>query len=361
MLRFLLFFMCLFSMFSAISQASMPDSVTWSASAMGEWVKTQNKPDLLKYRLVYNWITTHITYNTDSSYAINFSLNTKDMISAVLRRRSGVCENYAALFNEVCNQAGLNSFMVQGYTRQQGTVDRAAHCWNAVELQGTWFLCDPTWGVGGGEKYFMVSPPEMINSHMPFDPMWQLLPYPLSPQAFANGSGPSSRGKLIFNFADSIAFYKNLDSLEKLENTGRREAHIFKANELAVLNEKQNNMHVEMIRQDRDVEAYNIAVGILNDCKKKYNHFITYRNNLFIPEESGDIMFKEIDLIQSGLFSAEKQLKKIAESNSNYKFDLDEIQDNINNLKMKLQQQSAFISLYLKTAEKDRVKLFYKE
>ena len=63
--------------------------------------------------------------NKDSSYSINAGINPDAKITVALKRRRGVCENFAAIFNDICLKTGIASFVINGYTRQSGSVDKA--------------------------------------------------------------------------------------------------------------------------------------------------------------------------------------------------------------------------------------------
>lgn len=66
-----------------------------------------------------------------------------------------------------------------------------AHAWNAVRTSKGWYLYDPTWSSGTvdgnfqfvkdlNDTWYKVLPREFILTHIPFDPIWQLLNPPLS-------------------------------------------------------------------------------------------------------------------------------------------------------------------------------------
>jgi transglutaminase/protease-like cytokinesis protein 3 len=57
---------------------------------------------------------------------------------------------------------------------------------------------DPTWGAGHvqnnkyvrklDDSYFKADPEKLIQTHHPYDPLWQFLYYPISEQEFYNGN-----------------------------------------------------------------------------------------------------------------------------------------------------------------------------
>ena len=56
----------------------------------------------------------------------------------VLLKNSGVCESYAEAFQMLCYRVGINCTSVAGFA------NGGAHKWNAVLLDGEWYLCDVT-------------------------------------------------------------------------------------------------------------------------------------------------------------------------------------------------------------------------
>ncbi len=259
---------------------NIPASQTTSTTAIAEYVKQNFNSDRKKLRAIYIWVASNIKYDTDSANIINQGLDPEAKITAALRRRTGVCENYAAIFNDICIKAGLSSFVIDGYTKQNGTIDKTGHSWCAVFVDNNWLLCDATWDIGNGTntKYFLVLPSDMIESHMPFDPMWQLLNYPVSHRQFSNGNIYTNKNQSFFNYVDTIAAYIKSDSLQRFRSTAFRIEQSGLENNLVKNRLNFNKMHIEMIRQDKDVDLYNSSVADLNEATGIYNNFVEYRN-----------------------------------------------------------------------------------
>jgi transglutaminase/protease-like cytokinesis protein 3 len=133
--------------------------------------------------------------------------------------------------------SGLQSFVIQGNAKGWGSPKYPSaesaicpevlsnHCWLAVYLAGGWHLIDIAWAAGhfefsvgqrrptryrprgpGGslEQFWLIPPQRAIADHCPEDPAWQLLPDPVSqdayeravyrtPAFFAHGLGLSSQ------------------------------------------------------------------------------------------------------------------------------------------------------------------------
>jgi transglutaminase/protease-like cytokinesis protein 3 len=161
---------------------------------------------------VFSWVTDNVRYDLNKYYDIKkrggLKRNTKfksetEYKSYLLKK--GVCEDYALLFDSVLKQLGYESYIVTGYTKDvRGRVSGSVgHAWSAVKVNGEWKLYDPTWGAGYvqdgkkfvkkyNEKWYDANPEYMIKTHMPFDPVWQMMNTPLSYKNFDTNKENSS-------------------------------------------------------------------------------------------------------------------------------------------------------------------------
>ncbi|MCX6316897.1 MAG: hypothetical protein NTW29_06385 [Bacteroidetes bacterium] len=176
--------------------------------------------DRQKVTAIFRWITDHIGYRTKSnampvlgksSRRYNEWLQGADDTGAlkpvnervaisVLRNGVAICEGYARLFTTLCDYAGIETKLIAGYARPNGTkpVSRFGvnHFWNAVNLEGNWYLMDATWASGyvtaGGTEfvreydpnYFLATPEQFIRDHYPDDIRFTFLPHTQMPQEF---------------------------------------------------------------------------------------------------------------------------------------------------------------------------------
>lgn len=159
--------------------------------------------DYEKVRSFYVWLSENIAYDVDLFRRYRPGASLEIGPEDVLAKGKAVCQGYADLFNALCDEAGIESRMIPGYSKGFGNRDRqdfsmADHAWNSVKIEGEWYLLDATWGAGGlnekmqykaqfNEQYFLTAPQKFIRDHMPLQPMWQLLDCPVSIQAFAAG------------------------------------------------------------------------------------------------------------------------------------------------------------------------------
>ncbi len=338
---------------------NIPEVETHSTSTIADYINNNFKTDGEKFRAIYTWVTANIKYNKDSMYIINWSADETTKVTAALRRRKGVCENYAAIFNDIALKAGLMSHVVTGYTRQSGNQHHSGHSWCAVLLDNKWFLCDPTWDEGFriNAKYFMVSPADFIETHFPFDPIWQLLPYPVTAGEFNRGIGYREKKSPPFNFVDSVSTFLKLNKYEKDIATARRLEQTGIESDLQNSWLKYTQMKIAIVQGENDMELYNAAVANLNQATNFFNAFVQYRNNRFTPEKSQFQTSAMLEPVSSNILLAWQKIGQI--SKNNFQYDVGSISERLNVLNIKLQAQKNFLKRYFSDSMAERGKLFY--
>ena len=137
--------------------------------------KTERDPQLLvatltknksseqeKFNAIYAWVATNISYSYRQYYSPSgtFSLPTK----YILKTKHAVCLGYANLMDTLCGIAGITNTSVYGYAKDplifdvNDSIYTSNHAWNAVKLDGLWYLYDITWSTGTSEyKYTRFS------------------------------------------------------------------------------------------------------------------------------------------------------------------------------------------------------------
>lgn len=160
--------------------------------------------DVEKFRSIFTWVCSNI----ESDYELFVeNKNMRRKLSGEKLRRweekfservfnimtaqhRTICTGYAYLVKELAFHAGLNCKIVDGYSRNARTNIGGSgvvnHSWNAVALDGKWYLCDPTWSSGvidGASRtfkkrfhdvYFLPEPALFGRSHYPLDSKWML-------------------------------------------------------------------------------------------------------------------------------------------------------------------------------------------
>ncbi len=101
-----------------------------------------DKSDLEKERIIYKFVLDHMEYDKKALKDDNLAYKYNDEVLESAISGKGVCTNYCALFNIMCELSGINSFEVDGYLKS--TFSGGPHAWNMVEIDGQYLFCDPT-------------------------------------------------------------------------------------------------------------------------------------------------------------------------------------------------------------------------
>ena len=339
----------------------IPQSANNSTDSVAAFIQSNFKNEKERFRAIYRWVTYNIRYDKDSMYVFNWGGDPTKKVTAALRRKKGVCENYTAVFHDIALKCGLQSYVISGYTKQSGTIDKVGHSWCAVNFSNEWLLCDPTWDDHYiiNPNYFLVAPSVFIESHMPFDPLWQLLEHPISAREFTRGSFYSQNGNTKYNFIDSIKAFMQMSELKQLEASSARIKKAGIENELTKTHLDYIEMNASILYEDRDMKQYNAAVAELNKATAIFNDFVQYRNDQFIPAKPDAEMQHLLLPVDRIFVSVEKWLDQLDKSVTNVQYDTKGLRFDMTKFKLKVQVQKVFLKLYLETEETERKKLFY--
>ena len=182
--------------------------------------------DYEKARSFFVWTANSIKFDQKAYKGDKRRIN--HSVEDILRRKKAVCFGYSQLLHEFFQRAGIRSEIISGYSKpspdSRPEMKVPDHSWNAIRIEGKWYLLDVTWsspGPEGGiitEDYFLSSPQRFVKSHLPENPTWQFLDFPISIAQFVNGSdGLRQDSSKLHNFRDSIARYEQLSRpLQKL-------------------------------------------------------------------------------------------------------------------------------------------------
>ncbi|WP_298496238.1 transglutaminase domain-containing protein [uncultured Algibacter sp.] len=159
-----------------------------------------------KFRSIHTWVCSNITsdhsfgettlkkrkkYKNDS---ISFSKWNNQVLSKMfqklLKEKKTICSGYAYLIKELTTLANITCKIVDGYSRTTsrnvGEIDFPNHSWNAVKLNGKWYLVDATMASGYfnintykfvqdyNEGYFLASPNLFNKKNYPLNSKWLL-------------------------------------------------------------------------------------------------------------------------------------------------------------------------------------------
>ena len=304
---------------------------------------------------IYSWVTHNIRYDKTGTFALNAGPDKNAKINIAFTQRRGVCENFAAIFNDICLKAGFQSYVIEGITRINNLLAPGAHSWVTVRVNNEWYFFDPTWDEGGRDQYFMVSPEEFITTHIPFDPLWQFL---ATPSNIAQIKSENTTKQ--FSFKDSLSAFLQMDSIQKLESSERRILNAGINNSNAKTNLSVVKMNLEIERQGQQVEWYDIATQNLNEAVGMINKFIGYRNDLSFLQQADADLKKMLIVARHKIDTALVNLDKIDQTKAKLVMGTWPERERIIRLKTNLANQETFLNEYLNTSLAERKALFYK-
>ncbi len=175
--------------------------------------------DVEKFRAIFTWVSSNIScnnqfirkvsrkrhkYRSDSLAFSNWNNSfNKKFFTELIENKSTVCSGYAYLVNEMALMAGIKTKIIDGYLKSSTypfpEIDVPNHSWNAVQLDGKWFLCDATLASGYfyenigtfvfdfKDGYFLASPEIFRRSHFPIEKHWNLLENTFTFDDFVDG------------------------------------------------------------------------------------------------------------------------------------------------------------------------------
>ncbi|QHL87480.1 hypothetical protein GU926_08530 [Nibribacter ruber] len=296
-------------------------------------------------RAAFVWLTENIAYDIQALYLTPSIGNNKYLIEQTLKTKKAVCEGYAEVFQTLCNQMGIKAYMVTGYTSLDNQVSSKAHAWCAAQVNGKWYLFDPTWGAGyvsekaftkhRNEQFFKAEPASFAPTHFPSDPLWQFSTSPITGREFAAGVSSLPKPRSCFQFKDTLAAYEKLDDHGRLLSTVRRmEApgnfHPFLANHLLSLKSQidyQNYLALSM--------AYNQGIDLLNQ-------FLYYRNNMLFGKKREAELKTLITTSVSNFQAAKQRLDTVKWHSTQY--EIGSIKDNLTKAYSLALDQQKFIN-----------------
>ncbi|XP_051514906.1 kyphoscoliosis peptidase-like [Myxocyprinus asiaticus] len=172
----------------------------FSVTAITQAITDGVSSDLEKLRAIWIWLCHNIEYDVTGYLGLTEKICCPEQVIVTGR---GVCCGYSSVCLQMCREAGIECREVSGHGKgigyQQGQSyqnTKSSHMWNAVCLEGHWYLLDACWGAGRvdldnrafikryEEFYFLTDPENFINSHFPDEEEWQLLESPIQLEEF---------------------------------------------------------------------------------------------------------------------------------------------------------------------------------
>ncbi len=343
----------------------LPDSLTKSTESIAVYINSNFHSNEDKVRAAFIWVAGNIRYDVPNMYVINYYEKKEDKIAKPLQTREGICENYASLFTDICEKAGIPSFVVQGYVKLNKQVSNISHAWCVAKIDTTWYLFDPTWAAGYinngafvpkiNNAFYKTKPSNFIQAHMPFDPLWQLLYHPVSFADFNKERVKEDSGRAFFNFPDSITTYEKQTQGERdqasyirIDNNGTKNAQVF--NQL---------LYIRQTIEEAKINQYNAAVADYNNAIANFNEFIRYRNKQFIPLRPDAEIQALLDSASGPYNLAKMKLSKINNPGPNIQNLILPMQKQMNDFSEQLEEQEVWLAKYFSKGKSGRRGMFY--
>lgn len=350
--------------------AAIPIKSTTSTDEIAKYINTNFKTENDKIRAVFFYTTSNLSYDVANMFTVNSDETPQDRILKALKTKKGICWDYALIYNEIANLVGIKSVVIQGYTKQNGKVDTMAHAWCASRIGNKWYLFDPTWGSGyvNNNKYtrkinnihFKIEPSKMINSHIPFDYLWQFINYPITNQEFIIGKTQIDKTKKIFDFESEITKYESLpkmdqffESAQRIEKNGLKnqlisQAYTYAKSSWNYERETENNTKFNQI-----VTLYNTAIVELND-------FVYYRNNKFKPTITDEELKQKITSLKNKFLNCQELLNNLGKVDSGNLQNVNSMKSGLTGTLKQAEEQEVFVNNYLSKSKLVRKTMFSK-
>jgi len=379
-----LFTLCLFTLQAQevnelkaadIIALNVPDSSQASVGALGRYFSSVFKKPAFRARAIFTWTAMNISYDIANMGNVNAATPFNELVDNTMQNRKAICQGYASLFKALCDACGISSYIVQGYTRQNGHINELSHAWIIAEIDSSYYGFDPTWGAGYmnkgnylryyNDRFFKIKPGILIQDHMPFDPIWECLNSPVNNLDFNNGKSVPDSNTMVFAYADSIRVYNTLApkdqcmaSLRRLESAGVINKLLMEwSNYLrdCISNEKIN---ADAAFKNKYVRQFNEAVADYNNCIYAFNQYADYWNRQFNPPKPEPVIVDMLNQCYSYLDSCKVNLAFVVAGDPSMKQSTDQLQLTINTTQDNLNKQKTFLKIYFNTDPQSRPLLF---
>lgn len=249
-----------------------------------------------RFRAVYLWVCTNIAndyklylkndrkrqrFKADTLLLENWNNQFKKLsFKKLLRQNRTICTGYAYLVKELSSLANLQCEIIQGYGRTSTTdpenLDIPNHTWNAVLLNGKWYLADATWASGiphpetnrfvfqYNDGFFFPDPKLFAVNHYPVDKKWLLLDDADKPTFEHFLEAP-----ILYN--EAYNYLKTLDSPKTMH-------HLVKKNETV-------NFQYKLLKSI-DTDQIHLLIDNGSKTRKVRPATITLKNNTLSFEHS---------------------------------------------------------------------------
>lgn len=354
----------------------IPEEATTSPATMARWLKTHTGSAVALQQALFNWMATHIVYDVENMNRVSSYKDSAAAMLKTLRTRKGLSTDYAVLYAQVCSEAGIPAIVVTGYGLQNG-IPTGSHDWVVVKNGTQWVVTDPTWGAGVVDNgrftpginwtWFRAAPQVAVKTHMPYDPMWQMLPFPLRHDEQGSQAFAAATKRPVFAYNDTLSNWFRQSRLQRLEYAAARIRRFGGAANPFIMAELDwMDQSIKVLAANQEIEARNRLIDEFDrlsrdytDIVRLYNDYVDFKNRRFTPEVKDEALRKMIGEIAVKLASAEKALTGLQGTDDAMKGHIAGLQRALEEIKDKVGNEQQFVNKYIKTEKGKRKELFY--
>ncbi len=355
----------------APEQVNIPSAYTYSADSLAFYISQHYQGDAPRLKALYTWMTSNMKYNVYTTFeSRNDVYSAEKDVRNTLKTRTGVCRNFALVFKTVADNMDIPAFVVEGYVKEGSSLMTTPHAWCSIKVDGQWYQYDVTFGLGNltsdqftsnpNMDYCQVAPLRLLETHISFDPIWQLIDHPYRFDTFDKKSplpAPAADGNK-FNFNDSIQAYCQQTKVQQQYNVLRRIQTNGTPNPLVDYFLQLTESNIKVYQNQAIYDIYKNAIKSSNKAVDIYNDFIQYRKAKFQPEkEKGEVLQLLLDSEQANT-SAHNYLVTLTDVPEEYSSAIQNLQADISNVRVRIEKHKNFVDTYYKASAGKR-KLFF--
>ena len=347
----------------------MPEDFKTSTDLIANYISQnfQTKED--KIRASFYFTTSNINYDVENMFTQKPNQSLEEKVNNTLKSRKGVCMHYAAIFRDINLKLEIETFIVDGYTKLYGKIAELSHVWCAIKTGDNWFLYDPTWSSGfvnnnvftkkHNNIYYKASPEVFIQSHMPFDYIWQFSNYPTTNQEFYDGKTAINKSKTYFDFELEITKIPKFTPKEVSTNALERITANGIKNKLIQESINFKNKEIAFHNQVSNLDNYKDIINDYNNNLITYNAFVNFRNQRFLPSVTDQELKDMIEMPLDKFLDCQNRTYKMQAVDQNNIANVKSFKKNLITVIQQAQIHNEFVKLYLTKDLEERKKMFY--
>ena len=353
--------------------AKLPAKSAKTVKQLSAYIQENLSSPTDRLRAAYVWITKNISFDKERKPDFIASFSTDSVANAVLTSRKATASEFAELFQKVAIGMGFEAYSIAGYTKRGKVVDEAGHAWNAIRMDnGQWLLFDTMWGAGSlvngkftkkpNTEFFMVEPSVFIKTHMPFDPLWELIAHPIKASAFLNDDAPVASSP-AFSYNDTINAESMLFRSEQLEHLCRRLqwAGDVNSSTSTMLSSCKENIPTLKQREKhaleyRNITQFNDIADRVNKVIEHYNTFVALKKTYKEKRISLAQLRTLIDTCNVNIAYAEKKLPSLKFEKDDQATQRNNLAKTVFDLRKQVDIQAAFLKQQKEAPRKKKSK-----